>query len=439
VETSPRGLRWAEETSPSALTWREDAAKTAVKTAPSEPYPTDEYGATNRHLWEACLDVASGEKREYTQSDRTIHSPNDGRGYRNMPANPNGIAWAVKQYNGFGGAWKPNREASELPAELRVLAQGGVVLGAQEQLGGLEEQGLVRLAGQSEAGGFWEATRKGRRVFVAALVDDLSRRMERLLSAFDPEDAKTLAVWILDNFRIDSPKTPAGGKAIKEKMSRLVWVLKNRHSSTKDPDVVKIVAEIRGDWEDVSQNLALLTKFTDEGGSVVPKEWNHGGVLYLNEIGATEKTFEKYVKRLAGIFTSLAGWRGKALKGQLTVVLKPPEEFKRKGKGTSTGRYVRESDQMWIRATPNVLGRASGYASFEYILVHELAHRYERYHPLPLDFDRPEWWTTRYSRDEGESFAELFALGHFKYTGTWDQSRVERFESTMTGKQEAAA
>jgi hypothetical protein len=98
VETSKRGeLRWAEENGASALSWREDTPRRAVKRAPSEPYPTDEYGATDRHLWKVCLDVASGKKREHTQSDRTIHSPNDGRGYRNMPANPNGIAWAVKQ------------------------------------------------------------------------------------------------------------------------------------------------------------------------------------------------------------------------------------------------------------------------------------------------------------------------------------------------------
>jgi hypothetical protein len=256
--------------------------------------------------------------------------------------------------------------------------------------------------------------------------------MERLLSSFDPTAAKDLATWILDNFRIDSPKTPAGGKVVKEKMSRLVWVLKNRHSSTKDPDVDKIVAEIREGWGDVLQNLAVLTKFTDEGGSVVPKEWNHGGILYVNEVGATEASLEKYVKRLAAVFSSLTGWRTRALKGQLTVVLKPPSAFR----GTVSGKYKRESDEMWVRTTPAILKRAQGYASFEYILVHEIAHRYERFHRVPLDFDRPEWQTTRYSINEGESFAELFALGHFKTTGTWDQTRVERFEAVMTGKGE---
>lgn len=140
-----------------------------MKRAPSEPYPTDEYGATDRHLWKACLDVASGDKREYTEGGRTIHSPNDGRGYRNMPANPNGIAWAVKQYNGFGGAWKGHREALDHLAELRVMAHGGVVQAPPGKLGALAKTGLVKLAGRSPAGDFWDITPKGLRVVEAIL------------------------------------------------------------------------------------------------------------------------------------------------------------------------------------------------------------------------------------------------------------------------------
>jgi hypothetical protein len=209
VETSrsKRGeLRWAEENRASALTWREDATrnehfiekcsscgviiaqcrcrgphvtrygtcekcagKRAVRTAPSEPYPTDEYRATDRRLWKACLDVASGERREFTESGRTIHSPNDGRGYRNMPANPNGIAWAVKQYNGFGGAWKPHREALEHLAQLVIMAHGGVVQTPTGKLEPLEKQGLVKLAGQGRSGDFWDITPTGRRVVQAIL------------------------------------------------------------------------------------------------------------------------------------------------------------------------------------------------------------------------------------------------------------------------------
>jgi len=45
------------------------------------------------------------------------------------------------------------------------------------------------------------------------------------------------------------------------------------------------------------------------------------------------------------------------------------------------------------------------------------------------------WWTTRYSRAEGESFAELFALSSFKLTGSWDQELIRRFDRIMAGKE----
>lgn len=83
----------------------------AVKTKPSYPHLSDTREPTNPHLWATVLDVASGKRLELTINNRTIHSPNGTRGYRNMPHNPKGIAWAVKQYNGFGGNWR-DRKAS---------------------------------------------------------------------------------------------------------------------------------------------------------------------------------------------------------------------------------------------------------------------------------------------------------------------------------------
>jgi len=83
----------------------------AVKRAPSFPGPTDTQEPTNRTLWERVLELARGDKSEYTSGGKTIHSPNKGRGYYPWPQ-PNGTAWAVKQYKGLGGRWKPVKEAS---------------------------------------------------------------------------------------------------------------------------------------------------------------------------------------------------------------------------------------------------------------------------------------------------------------------------------------
>lgn len=78
--------------------------------APARPSLDDARQPTNPDLWRKVLDVASGERRSYEGiGGRTIHAPNEGHGFRKMPHNPMGIAWAVKQYNAYGGGWEPQK------------------------------------------------------------------------------------------------------------------------------------------------------------------------------------------------------------------------------------------------------------------------------------------------------------------------------------------
>lgn len=93
------------------------STRTATRTKPSFPLLRDTREPTNEDLWKDVLDVASGNRRELRVSDRIIHSPNRGRGYRRMPSNPKGIAWAIKQYNGFGGKWRERKSENRLPHE----------------------------------------------------------------------------------------------------------------------------------------------------------------------------------------------------------------------------------------------------------------------------------------------------------------------------------
>lgn len=399
--------------------------------APSEPYLTDEYQPTNANLWQNVLEVARGDRRELRIGDRTINSPNAGRGFYPWP-HPNGIAWAVKQYNGFNGGW--SRKESGVVARMRAGATIATEAGSYEHttVELLKREGFVRLSSVSGPWHYWEPTYRGRRHFRASLGDDFRRKMEDVLQAFDEAKAKALGEWIEENFRVQSPKTPKGGKELKQDLERIVWVLKHRVSSQMgDPTEVreKARAEVESYWKgDIEPHLAkIVTLFTDEGGKVVPKELTLGGVTYVNEVGVDAASVEKYAKRLEVIFNSITGWRSKAMKPGLKVVLSSPRNFS----GTVTGKYKRDQDALFIRATPNVLKRDAGYASFEYIIVHELAHRYERLVRTPLDFDKVEWWTTKYSHNEGEAFAELFALGHFNLTGSWDKNVVERFEKAM--------
>ena len=147
----------------------------------------------------------------------------------------------------------------------------------------------------------------------------------------------------------------------------------------------------------------------------------------MNATGVDEVTLTKYAKRVEAIFVSVKGWRKKALQGGVKVVLASPRDFR----GTVAGKYKRAEDALYIRATTNILKRDAGYGSFEYIVVHELGHRFEKFNDT-RDFDRSEWLTTQYSHSEGEAFSELFSLGHFGIRGKWDQAIVERFEKEMT-------
>jgi hypothetical protein len=273
----------------------------------------------------------------------------------------------------------------------------------------------------------------------AALGDDLRRKMEALLRNYNEAEAKALGAWIEANFRVNSPKTPRGMKPLKETAKKMVWVLKHRLNQSPAGSEAKVRDEVAADWAKIEPQLAAFAaKFTDEGGTVVPKELSVGGTTYVNKAGLTEPNLRKYVKRLEAILSSLKGWRAKAADGGLKIVLASPKDFR----GTAGGRYSSSEDTLYVRTTPAVLKRGAGYGSFEYILVHELGHRYDKLHGAGYDFDQPKWWTTQYSRKErfgfSESFAELFAIGHFNLRGNWSQDTVDRFERLMTTGKVAA-
>lgn len=348
------------------------------------PLPQDNHEPTNKWLWEQVLDLARGERRVLRYMDKEINAPNNGRGWKHWPA-PKGIAWAVKQYNNLGGGWKNKKEGST--------------------------------------------------IILAGLGDTFEHVMLGLLSSWDTVNAKKVGEWLEQNFRIKSPKTPRGMKDLKDKAESLRWWLTAGPSSyANQPETVE--REVRRLWSEIRPRLEdLVAGFTDEGGVVVPKELKVGANTYLNEIGVNEATFQKYTARLEAILKDLQGWHKKALVGGVVVSLMSPRNFH----GTVGGKYKTQGDVLWVRATPTILKRSGGYASFEYILTHELGHRYERKNTMPpMDFDKPEWWTTKYSRQEGESFAELFALSHFKFHGSWDSSKVERFQALMSGQGDTA-
>jgi len=122
-----------------------------TKNAPSYPHLTDEYEPTNPALWERVKEVARGDVEELTVGGRTIHRPADKYIWPSPPAS----AWAVKQYNGFGGNWR----RTGMDQQLQILRAGGVAStktdAEHEGMAKLEAQGLARKAGTSGGYQLW--------------------------------------------------------------------------------------------------------------------------------------------------------------------------------------------------------------------------------------------------------------------------------------------
>jgi hypothetical protein len=122
-----------------------EEALASIKTAatkPSLPQPVDEYQPTDQNLWKTVLEVASGDRLKYERNDRTINAPNGTRGYRNMPHNPKGIAWAVKQYKGFGGHFKKATTMIRHHAATEGVEFSGARVAAGDKIpGGLADKG----------------------------------------------------------------------------------------------------------------------------------------------------------------------------------------------------------------------------------------------------------------------------------------------------------
>jgi len=275
------------------------------------------------------------------------------------------------------------------------------------------------------------ALRVARR-FQASLADQLETRINQLLADLDPGRGRELGQWLEDNFFFLGAKTPKGQKALKENVRKLHWFVKHGLAQSQTPE--RLRDTIEGVWGEIKPHLADLTRyFSTEGGKNVPKEITLGGNTYVNVSGFDEELLGKYAKRIETVFDSLKGWRRKALAGGVRVALAGPRDFR----GTSKGTYRSSEDTLYVRATPEVLKRSGdSYASVEYIIVHELGHRYERKRSVGIDFDKPEWWSSQYSRKEGEAFAELFALTNFDITGYGSEAVLKRFESVMAGRED---
>jgi len=284
--------------------------------------------------------------------------------------------------------------------------------------------------------------------------DELSAKVKAVLHGRDHKAAHELAKWFAAKFHIKVGRTPRGGKQLKKDADAFWHFLSTSWSvfggvKLHDRQLGGRAItndnwkEIERRWKaDIEPNLPQLVKlFTDEGGTAVPSELKVGRRIYRNPQGFTEKKLKSLIAKLEPVWKQAKGRRSHAFDGDLVVVLQRPKEFR----GTAKGVYKGLLDELWVRATPKVMKQMGSYGALDYILLHELGHRFEKKakaHMPPVDFDRPEWHTTKYSRTDSmagsESFAELFVLGIRDWPHTnWASSEADgkeviaRFEKLM--------
>jgi len=403
----PLDLKELLEKWPERLTWSSDFTEYMKDQDPVLALQVDilSFGHQSSHPYETREDFQSG----FDAGVTTLKVPrNPVTGYAGKKPEE-AFCDAIGRLVGYG----PAAVLDQVKAWLKVVIPGELKLATNL----LDTHLAIRVA----------------RLFVAGLADELEKRVETLLKG-EPRDvaeAQTLSDWIKKNFKVGVQVR--GHKELAGELDRLIEILTQYYGrGTGDPTFGQSM--VRTIWNrGIKPRLEELTQyFTDEGGSKLVAEYQIGSNTYLNKVGMSKDNLIKYATRLDSLFNGLSGWRKKALSGGLTVALAPPKYFH----GTASGKYRSSEDTLYVRAIPKVLQRSGGtYGSVDYILIHELGHRYEYLHKLPLDFDKPEWWTSRYSMTESmsgsESFAELFAIGHFNLTGPWGQSKVERFEKLM--------
>jgi len=435
-----------------------------------EPYETSPEGtkAFRKYIQEKILPKAEEDLKKYQgRPDPIVVETNKGmeqigqtdkryeqelgryiRFYKEQVANlKQDIAFLGKAVSDWKPAEiKPRRFTAFQQESLEAMQRGSVVMTdhfeTHCQMQELECQKLAagkasKIPGQF----FWSTTVQGARLVTAGLGEELQRRVNTIIQETDDAKARQLtgdlAQWFGANFqRVQSAKTPRGQKRLKEDAQRLLENLDlfSTPGATVSPGGTQRTVETL--WKRMAPDLESLVEFfTAEGDKARGKkeqvtELKLSNATYYNRGNLSETNFRKYAEQVDQTFGALKGWRKKALAGNLKVVFVGRSEMKVQGK------YKQARDEMLVKATPQVLKRSAGYGTVGYILIHELGHRYEKYSRLPTDFDRDvEWRTTRYSWNDGEAFAELFALGHFNLTGNWDKSKVERFEKVMAGQE----
>lgn len=175
--------------------------------------------------------------------------------------------------------------------------------------------------------------------------------------------------------------------------------------------------------EDLDTILEKMSSNKEE-----PIEIKLAHATFFNHSIISYKNFVKIANEIDKLLGTLKGFHAKALKPELKIYFVKKEDSKAKA------TYKSEKDVIYVR--PDKATSGDEYASFNYIIVHELGHRYLKLFGVKFDYDRSDWITTPYSKTDSmtgeEKFAELFALSHFNYSRFPEyKEKIEKFNKEM--------
>ncbi len=263
---------------------------------------------------------------------------------------------------------------------------------------------------------------------IASLMGDFDEKIKNLGSSPSPDEVRTFRQWFRDAFSVGS-KAPKGLTQARKQVDDF-WKKLELFESGEGLQPGAFAS-----FMDAMLNNIRIKEYMVELESSVQgrssREYRTSQATYLNLAGASDARFMETVETVEKALKSIKGLRRKVL-SSLTINFLSAQSFR----GTASAKYFTAKDEIGIRLTPG--GRIQKaepgkYGSLAYVITHELGHRYERKTGTPIDFEQSEWYTTRYSRVEGETFAELFALSNYDIVQGFDPSILDRFEQVMAG------
>lgn len=245
------------------------------------------------------------------------------------------------------------------------------------------------------------------------------------------EDTKQYLDLLLDwlsGLNLKSGKSPNGMKKEYELMKWVLMQFENAEKYNSDVSISNIKAVFGRmtleELEKISNKMSVKES--------QPNELKLRFATYHNNSVMSFKNFKDNSEYIDKFLGTLKGFHEKSLHPELNIYFVKKEQSKAKA------TYKGEKDVIYIR--PDRIERGDKYASFVYVVTHELGHRYLAKNRVNFDYDNSKWITTPYSKSESwngeEKFAELFALSHFNYTGTpFDsyKTKIEEFNKVMGG------